>query len=161
MIYLDKPFKEGDSIKIDAKGVEGVVEKIGLRCTIIRNPDKSPIYVPNSIFATTMIENPSRMSHKRIKEQIILRHEDFNVAGLITSEIYDYLRRNSKIDLKLDVLVFITEVNYQGICVEISAFTKSIDGKTSAHVTNDLMLAIAKIIDANGAKFAYKDAGIK
>lgn len=158
MIYLDKPFKEGDYIKVDSKGVEGVVEKIGLRCTMIRNLDKVPLYVPNSIFANTAIENPSRMTHKRINEIVTIRHEDFKVAEKIIMDTYDYLKKNAKIDQRLDTLVYITEVSYLGVCIQITAFTKSTDAKLSSKIKNDLMLEMARIIESNGAKFAYKDS---
>ncbi|MFN8911472.1 MAG: mechanosensitive ion channel family protein, partial [Alphaproteobacteria bacterium] len=46
MIYLDKPFKIGDWVKIPEKGIEGTIESIGMRCTIIKSLERRPIYIP-------------------------------------------------------------------------------------------------------------------
>ncbi len=158
MIYLDKPFKEGDYIKIESKGVEGNIEKIGLRCTVVRNLDKSPIYIPNSIFTTTTIENPSRMSHKRIHETIILRHEDIQAVDKIIKDINAYLKQHKKIDQNLDIVILLKEVNYLGLCVEVNAYINSTNALVIAEIKTALMIKIGKIVANYNAKFAYKDA---
>ena len=61
MIYLDRPFKVGDWISSPDKTIEGTVEHIGWRLTRIRKFDKRPLYVPNGIFSSISIENPSSM----------------------------------------------------------------------------------------------------
>ena len=60
MIYLDRPFSVGEHIRSPDREIEGTVEHIGWRLTKIRALDKTPIYVPNSIFSTIAIANPSR-----------------------------------------------------------------------------------------------------
>ena len=50
MIHLDRPFTIGDWISSTDREIEGVVENIGWRLTIIRAFDKRPIYIPNSLF---------------------------------------------------------------------------------------------------------------
>jgi MscS family membrane protein len=68
MIYLDRPFSVGDWIRSPDKDIEGTVEQIGWRLTRIMTFDKRPLYVPNSIFTTISVENPSRMTNRRIFE---------------------------------------------------------------------------------------------
>ena len=69
MVYLDRPFKVGDWIRSPDKDIEGTVEKIGWRLTTIRTFDKRPLYVPNQVFTNVSVQNPSRMSHRRIYEK--------------------------------------------------------------------------------------------
>jgi MscS family membrane protein len=76
MIYLDRPFSVGDWIRSPDRSIEGTVEKIGWRLTSIRTFDKRPLYIPNSMFANISVENPSRMTHRRIYETIGVRYED-------------------------------------------------------------------------------------
>ncbi len=76
-IYLDRPFAVGDWIRSPDKDLEGMVEYISWRHTRIRGFNKNPIYVPNAVFTSIVVENPSRMSHRRIKETIGLRYDDF------------------------------------------------------------------------------------
>ena len=66
MIYLDRPFAIGDWIRSPDREIEGTVESIGWRLTLVRTFDKRPLYVPNSVFAKLALENPSRMTNRRI-----------------------------------------------------------------------------------------------
>ena len=68
MIYLDRPFAEGDWIRSPDQNIEGTVENIGWRLTRIRTFDQRPLYVPNSIFTHISVENPQRMRNRRIYE---------------------------------------------------------------------------------------------
>ena len=61
-VYMDQPFKVGDWIRSPDKEIEGTVEDIGWRRTVIRTFDKRPLYVPNAVFTNISVENPSRMS---------------------------------------------------------------------------------------------------
>ena len=67
-IYLDRPFVVGEWIRSPDKQLEGTVEYISWRHTRIRAFNKNPIYVPNAVFTNIVVENPSRMSHRRIKD---------------------------------------------------------------------------------------------
>ena len=74
MIYLDRPFAIGDWIRSPDREIEGTVESIGWRLTVVRTFDKRPLYVPNSVFAKLALENPSRMTNRRIYETIGIRY---------------------------------------------------------------------------------------
>ena len=52
------------------------MEDIGLRVTRIRTFDQRPLYVPNSTFSSVALENPSRMTNRRIYETIGIRYSD-------------------------------------------------------------------------------------
>jgi MscS family membrane protein len=70
MIFLDRPFGVGDWIRSPDRNIEGTVESLGWRLTTIRTFDKRPLYVPNATFLSVAVENPSRMSHRRIYDSI-------------------------------------------------------------------------------------------
>ncbi len=76
MIYMDRPFAVGDWIRSPDRDIEGTVESIGWRLTRIRTFDKRPLYIPNSTFTSIAVENPSRMTHRRIYETIGIRYDD-------------------------------------------------------------------------------------
>ncbi|MFM2294565.1 MAG: hypothetical protein RLZZ350_978 [Verrucomicrobiota bacterium] len=57
-IFLDKPFRIGDRIKVET--VDGNVETIGLRSTRIRNLDGHLVAVPNKTMGNAIITNISR-----------------------------------------------------------------------------------------------------
>ena len=74
MIYLDRPFAVGDWVRSPDRNIEGTVERIGWRQTVIRGFDTRPLYIPNSAFANIAVENPSRMHNRRIYETIGIRY---------------------------------------------------------------------------------------
>ncbi|HEX6590801.1 MAG TPA: mechanosensitive ion channel family protein, partial [Moraxellaceae bacterium] len=78
MIFLDRPFSIGDWVRSPDRDIEGTVEHIGWRQTRIRTLEKRPLYVPNSMFASIAVENPSRMTYRRIRETLGLRYDDWN-----------------------------------------------------------------------------------
>ncbi len=57
-VFIDKPFRIGDRIRIDA--TEGLVESIGLRSTRLRNNDGHLVTIPNKTMGNATIVNISR-----------------------------------------------------------------------------------------------------
>ena len=65
MISLDKPFQVGD--RVIAKGMDGVVEEIGLRSTKLALLSGNAASIPNEDLARVQIENVGRRPHiKRV-----------------------------------------------------------------------------------------------
>ena len=87
MIFWDRPFAVGDWIRSPDRNIEGTVEHIGWRLTRIRSLDKRPMYVPNGIFSTIIIENPERMSHRQVNTMIGVRYDDITVVVPIVKKI--------------------------------------------------------------------------
>jgi MscS family membrane protein len=54
-VFADKPFRVGDTIKLDA--AEGLVEEVGLRSTRVRNSDGYLVAIPNKIMGNAPITN--------------------------------------------------------------------------------------------------------
>ena len=65
-VLVDKPFRAGDRIKLDA--IDGTVETIGLRSTRIRSLDGHLITVPNKTIGGAVITNITR--RRRIKTEM-------------------------------------------------------------------------------------------
>lgn len=105
MIYLDRPFAVGDWVRSPDRDIEGTVEKIGWRLTIIRTFDKRPLYVPNSTFASIAVENPSRMSHRRIFETVGIRYSDVQRMAPIIEQVRTMLIAHPEIDESQTMIV--------------------------------------------------------
>ncbi|MCX5773742.1 MAG: mechanosensitive ion channel, partial [Fusobacteria bacterium] len=73
-LHLDRPFVVGESIYTIDNKIEGTVEKIGWRLTVIRQFDQRPVYVPNATFVTSAVVNISRMTNRRIKQYVGIRY---------------------------------------------------------------------------------------
>ena len=155
MIYLDRPFKVGDWICSPDMDIEGTVEEIGWRQTRIRTFSKRPLYVPNSVFANIVVENPSRMSHRRIYETIGIRYDDIHVMKDIVKEVKEMLISHDEIDKSQTMIVNFNQFSESSVDFFVYTFTKTTNWIRFHEVKQDVLLKISDIIENNHASIAY------
>ena len=155
MIYLDRPFAVGDWVRSNDRDIEGTVEYIGWRQTRIRSFAKRPIYVPNSIFSNIVVENPSRMSHRRIKEVMGVRYDDVAKVHQIVSDVKAMLQHHDEIDTTQTLIVNFDSFSSSSIDFFIYTFTKTTNWIKYHEVKQDVLLQIANIVEAHEAEFAF------
>jgi len=153
-IYLDRPFGVGEWIRSPDKSIEGTVEYISWRHTRIRAFNKNPIYVPNAVFTTIVVENPSRMSHRRIKETIGLRYDDLAVVADVVADIKAMLSQHPGIDPTQTLIVNFNQYGASSLDVLVYAFTKTIVWVEYHDVKQDVLLKIGEIVERHGARIA-------
>ncbi|AGH80394.1 small-conductance mechanosensitive channel [Psychromonas sp. CNPT3] len=154
MIYLDKPFRVGDWIRSPDKAIEGTVEDIGWRVTRIRTFDKRPLYVPNSLFTQIVVENPSRMSNRRIKETFGLRYCDIEAIPQIIKSVREMLEKHPEIDDRQTIIVNFDFFNQSSLDFFIYTFTKTTNWVRFHEIKQDVLLKVADIVAQNDAEFA-------
>lgn len=159
-IYLDRPFAEGDWIRSPDKDIEGVVEHIGWRRTIIRRFNKNPLYVPNGIFTTIMVENPSRMSHRRIYEMFGVRYLDLEKVPQITEEIRTMLQQHPDIDQSQTIIVNFNRFADSSLECFIYCFTRTTVWAEYHQVKERILMRIAEIVHAHGADMAFPSQSV-
>lgn len=160
MIYLDRPFVVGDWIRSPDRSIEGTVEQIGWRLTIIRTFDKRPLYVPNSIFASIAIENPSRMKNRRIKETIGLRYDDAAKVETIINDVRVMLENHQDIDATQTLIVNFDAFAASSLDFFIYTFTKTTDWIEFHHIKQDILLQILAIVERHGGEVAFPTSTI-
>jgi len=154
-VYLDRPFGVGEWIRSPDKSIEGTVEYISWRHTRIRAFNKNPIYVPNSVFTTIVVENPSRMSHRRIKETIGLRYDDFAVVGPVVADIRSMLQQHPEIDSTQTLIVNFNQFGASSLDILVYTFTRTKVWTEYHEVKQDVLLRIGEIIERHGAEIAF------
>jgi MscS family membrane protein len=155
MIYLDRPFKIGDWIRSTDRNIEGTVEHIGWRLTRIRTFDKRPLYVPNSVFTTISVENPSRMTNRRIYETIGIRYEDSGKMQNIVDDVKQMLREHPEIETNATMIVNFVSFSSSSIDFFIYTFTKTTDWVRFHEIKQDVLLKIMEIIENHDAEIAF------
>ncbi|MDR2032027.1 MAG: mechanosensitive ion channel family protein [Azoarcus sp.] len=155
MIYFDRPFAVGDWIRSADKQIEGTVENIGWRLTRIRTFDKRPLYVPNSVFTTISVENPSRMTNRRINETIGVRYDDIDKVADIVEDIRAMLRAHPEIDQEQTLIVNFLQFNEFSLDIMVYTFTRTTVWIDFHAIKQDILLKIAEIIARHGAQIAY------
>jgi len=154
-IYLDRPFSVGDWIRSPDKQIEGTVEYISWRHTRVRAFNKNPIYVPNALFTTIVVENPSRMTHRRIHETIGIRYEDIGMMDTIVAEVKTMLQNHAEIDADQTLIVNFNTFGPSSLDFFIYTFTRTKEWIHFHEVKQDVLLKIAGIIDRHGAQIAF------
>lgn len=155
VIYLDRPFKVGNWIRSPDRNIEGTVEHIGFRVTRIRTFDKRPLYVPNSVFTTIAVENPSRMLNRRIKETIGIRYEDSRKMPAIINDVKAMLKGHPDIDTKQTLIVNFNSFGASSLDFFIYTFTKTTDWVKYHEIKQDVMLQVLNIIHQHEADCAF------
>ena len=155
MIYLDRPFTIGDWIRSPDREIEGTVETIGWRLTVVRTFDKRPLYIPNSVFTTLTVENPSRMSNRRIKETIGIRYQDASKMGDIVAEVKSMLEKHEEIDSSQTLIVNFNAYSASSLDFFIYTFTKTTNWIRYHEIKQDVMLRIIQIVHSHKADFAF------
>lgn len=155
MIYLDRPFSVGDWVRSADKEIEGTVEDIGWRLTRIRTFDKRPLYIPNSTFTQIAVENPSRMTNRRIYETIGIRYGDASKMALIVRDVKAMLQSHEEIDTNLTLMVNFNAFASSSMDFFIYCFTKTTDWQQFHQIKQDVLLKILAIIEEHNAECAF------
>lgn len=154
MVFLDRPFAVGDWVRSPDRDIEGTVEHIGWRLSRIRTFDKRPLYVPNSIFNNIVVENPSRMSHRRIYEHLGIRYADVGQMEPIVQKVRDMLKEHEDIDQEQTQMVFFDRCAPSSVDFFIYCFTTPVWAEYH-RVKEDILLKILAIINDHQAQVAF------
>ncbi|HIJ21941.1 MAG: mechanosensitive ion channel family protein [Gammaproteobacteria bacterium] len=155
MIHLDRPFSPGDWIRSPDQNIEGTVEEVGWRLTKVRTFDKRPLYIPNATFSNISVENPQRMSHRRIKETIGIRYCDADKMETIINRVRAMLVSHPEIDNRQTLIVNFNAFAPSSLDFFIYTFTKTTNWVRFHEVKQDVLLQIIEIIDQCDAEIAF------
>jgi MscS family membrane protein len=159
-IFLDRPFAVGDWIRSPDRDIEGFVEEIGWRLTRIRTFDKRPLYVPNSMFNTIALENPSRMSNRRIYETIGIRYDDAGKMSVILKDTENMLKTHPEIDQNQLLMVNFNSYGPSSLDFIVYTFTRTTVWTEYNKVKEDILLKIYDIIISHDAQVAFPTSTI-
>ncbi len=153
----ERRFHPGDWILVPGI-VEGTVEHIGFRTTMVRRFDKAPVYVPNTDLADNAVTNFSRMTFRRIKWVIGLRYDSTSKQlENVRAGIAQYIDQNKDFARPEDTSTFvrIDQFGSSSIDIMLYCFTNTTDWLEWLAVKERLLLQIKRIVEEAGADFAF------
>ncbi len=157
MILMERRFTVGDVILVSGE-VEGVIEQIGFRSTLIRRFDSTPVMVPNYKFAEQSVTNHSRRHHRRIRWLIGLEYRT-TVEQLkkIRDAIYTLVLKDTSFakNENSNFFVRIDSFSDSSIDMLVQAFTVTNDWGEYLKIKENLAVKIIEIVDKNSAGFAF------
>jgi MscS family membrane protein len=160
LVLVEKRFKIGDWILVEGI-IEGTVEKIGFRSTVLRKFDKSLAIIPNFQFAENAVINISETTNWRIDWAITLQY-DTTVDQLkkIRNEIETHINKNEDFDKAVGVAVRVEKFSDSSIDMRVRCFTTSNSFSTWLEVKEKLAIEIKQIVEGNKAAFAFPSQSI-
>ena len=162
LVIAEKRMHEGDWIFVDGV-VEGVVENIGFRSTLVRRFDKAPVYIPNAKLADNAVVNFSGMTHRRIKWLIGLEYNtSTDQLRLIRNKIEEYISSDSNFASPKEASTFIRidSFNESSIDLLLYCFTRTTDWGGWLEIKEDLAFAVKDIVEKSGSGFAFPSRSI-
>lgn len=111
--------------------------------------------MPYALFTSIVVANPSRMSHRRIKETIGLRHDDFDRVAPIVADIKAMLRAHPAMDADTTLIVNFSQFGPSSLDLMVYCFTRTTVWVAYHEVKQDVLLQIGQIIAGHGAEIAF------
>lgn len=153
MIFLDKPFQIGDWINYS--GMDGTVEKVGIRATRVRTFANSLVYIPNGHLTNSTINNYGLRVYRRFKTTISITYDtpplliEKFVQGLRdivlnhpdTRKDYYEIHLNDFGSSSLNILFY--------IFFSVPSWSDELKGR------HEVMLAIIQLAKELGVRFAF------
>ncbi len=162
LIIAEKRFNPGDWIKVDGE-VEGTVEDIGFRSTLVRQFDKAPVYVPNARLSDNSLINYSKMSHRRIYWLIGVEYRTtVDQLRRIRDGIETYIRECDAFDTSpaLATFVRIDRFSDSSIDIMVYCFTRTTQWGEWLAIKEQLAYEIKRIVEEAGTGFAFPSQSI-
>ncbi|MGE7912219.1 mechanosensitive ion channel family protein [Lysinibacillus xylanilyticus] len=144
-VALDNPFQIGDWIATEDQKIEGTIEDINLRSTLIQTGDKGLVYVPNSYLVNRPIYNLSKREKRKCEQFLFVAAENEedklrSALSAIQKEIYLHAQTEKEM-----IHVFIDEFYPTSYRVLVRFYVATNDTAEMLNVRQDILFAIRQI----------------
>ena len=162
LVLVERRFQVGDWIYVEDV-IEGTVESIGFRSTVVRRFDKSLATIPNFQFAEKAVINNSLITNRRISWVIGLEYRTTSKQLTdIKKEIEEYIK-NSELFTTSDNTILSVKIEQfaaSSIDIKLICFTKTKHYLEWMKVKDILAIEIKNIVEKHNASFAFPSTSI-
>tara|TARA_B100001564_G_scaffold359440_1_gene381249 strand:- start:1576 stop:2667 length:1092 start_codon:yes stop_codon:yes gene_type:complete len=162
LVLVERRFQVGDWIYVEDV-IEGTVESIGFRSTVVRRFDKSLATIPNFQFAEKAVINNSLITNRRISWVIGLEYRTTSKQLTdIKKEIEEYIK-NSELFTTSDNTILSVKIEQfaaSSIDIKLICFTKTKHYLEWMKVKDILAIEIKNIVEKHKASFAFPSTSI-
>ncbi|WP_417486155.1 mechanosensitive ion channel family protein [Maricaulis sp.] len=162
LILAEKRFLPGDWVKVDGV-VEGTVEEINFRSTVIRRFDKGPVYVPNSKLSDNAVTNFTRMTHRRTYWIIGVRYDaTADQLREIRDKVLGYVQSHPEYAQAPEVSTFMRVDSFGPSSIDfmLYCFTKTTNWGEWLRLKEELAFFIKETVEAAGTEFAFPSTSV-
>ena len=153
VVFLDKPFEIGDWVIIN--GVDGVVEEIRLRTTVIRTWDRSVVTLPNSQLTTANVNNYTRMTSRKMSFVLAVSYASKSTEiEYIVEEVKKYVDEHQE-DFDGAGWIGFDDLGDFSLNISVTAYSRSTQKAIHMQVRERFLLECMRIVERSGTKFVY------
>jgi MscS family membrane protein len=150
-IFLDKPFRIGDRIRLDA--VDGTVETIGMRSTRVRNLDGHLVTIPNKTMGNATITNVSRRPTIKTEMNLGITYDTSSEKVTEALKILESVYRGHK--MTHDVWISFNRFADSALNIFVVHWWNGTEQKPYLAGMQELNLEIKRQFDLAGIDFAF------
>ena len=152
-IFLDKPFKVGDYIKVDQ--YEGTVEEIRFRTTSIRTLENTVLHVANSEMSVSAIINYSEMEKRRYYSKLVLEFgTSLKKVESVKNKINSMLIQMDEIE-KETIMINFQEISDNGMDLVVVAYINRTNYAEYLDIKEEINYRIMEILENERVEMAY------
>ena len=162
LIIAEKRFNPGDWIRVE-DAVEGTVESIGLRSTLVRRFDKAPVHVPNSKLSDNSVINFSAMTHRRIYWNISVEYRTtIEQLRQIRDRVEQYIMVSEEFTKPPETPMFVRIDRFSDSSIDIMVycFTSTTEWGEWLQIKEKLAYEIKEIVESEGTAFAFPSQSV-
>ena len=162
LVLVERRFQVGEWIYVEGV-IEGTVESIGFRSTVVRRFDKSLATIPNFQFAEKAVINNSQTTNRRINWAIGLEYRTTSdQLSKIKNDIENFIKNNDLFSKSEDtfISVKIDQFAASSIDIRLICFTKTKHYLEWMEVKDILAHEIKSIVEKHKASFAFPSTSI-
>ena len=162
LIIAEKRFNKGDWILVP-NVVEGTVEHIGFRSTMVRRFDKAPVYVPNTDLSDNAVTNFTKMTHRRIYWHIGVEYSTtLDQLKIIRDQIEAYILASDEFANPEEVSTFVRIDRFSDSSIDIMlyCFTRTTVWGDWLEIKERLAYAVKDIVEGAGTGFAFPSQSV-
>lgn len=158
IIITEKPFAKKDWIQTPS--VEGTVEDITFRSTVVRTFAQALVTIPNSTLANEPITNWTQMGKRRITFNLGVEYRTPRASiQSVVNKIETMLRTHDEIDQDT-IFVKFNEFNDSSLDIFLYFFTKTTNWEEWLNVKQDCNLRIMEILEDEGVGVAFPSQSV-
>ena len=151
VVNIQKPFKDGDWVKIDGKF--GTINKIGWITTTIKTTTGQEVFVPNQIIYNNTFTNYSIYNKRRIVLQSAVTHyDDLELVKKVTLDEINQIESLLKTEI---IDFYFTSIGSYAYNFEVRYWIKYTKNPDYLSAMSEGIMRIKKRFEKEGIKIAY------
>jgi MscS family membrane protein len=156
IIFFDKPFMTGDLLKVG--NITGTVERIGLRSTRIRTPEKTYVTMPNKQMVDSVVDNLTRRSQRRAELKLDI---DLRTGSAKLQDLVDGIHRILESPMVMQKSVYMSDITADSYLIQCEYFTELISIEEFSILKQDVNLKVIRLLEDLDVSIAGAEKAVK